>query len=187
MVGVSCTQGTLIDANSIVFGVISSDTTSKKYCHQDALDINNKNFNHKSCSSLINKKKLKDRLVKECDGKNNCQISTRQIMNSKIEEDDVCGDDAYLFVQAPCKFHENERIQRQVSGLLIACIGVMIYLFCLIFFDYIKCIQETLYVDWDVKTITAGDYTVEFNINIEIYQMFLAKFYDPANPISENN
>lgn len=125
--------------------------------------------------------------MSECDGKNNCQINTRQLLNAKLEEDDVCGDDAYLFVQAPCKFPENEERMRDIHGLLIASIGVFIYLFCLNFFDYIKCIQETLYVDWDVKTITAGDYTVEFNINIEIYQMFLAKYYDPSNPISENN
>jgi hypothetical protein len=44
-----------------------------------------------------------------------------------------------------------------------------------------------MYVDWDVKTITAGDYTVAFDINVGVYQTFLEKFYDPANPISENN
>ena len=52
---------------------------------------------------------------------------------------------------------------------MISCIAVLMYLFTLVFFDYIRCIQETLFVDWDVKTITAGDYTVEFNINIEVY------------------
>lgn len=44
-----------------------------------------------------------------------------------------------------------------------------------------------MYVDWDVKTVTAGDYTVEFIVSIEIYQKFLQKFYDETNPISENN
>jgi len=53
--------------------------------------------------------------------------------------------------------------------------------------DYVRCKQDTLYVDWDVKTVTAGDYTVEFEVSIEIYQRFLQKFYDETNPISENN
>jgi hypothetical protein len=57
----------------------------------------------------------------------------------------------------------------------------------IIFVDYIRAKQDTLYVDWDVKTVTAGDYTVEFEISIEIYQKFLQKFYDETNPISENN
>jgi hypothetical protein len=57
----------------------------------------------------------------------------------------------------------------------------------LVYIDYIRCKQDTLYVDWDVKTVTAGDYTVEFEISIEIYQRFLQKFYDETNPISENN
>lgn len=44
-----------------------------------------------------------------------------------------------------------------------------------------------MYIDWDVKTITAGDYTVEFDIDEALYKQFLEKFYDQANPISEIN
>ena len=57
----------------------------------------------------------------------------------------------------------------------------------LVYVDYVRCKSETMYVDWDVKTVTAGDYTVEFIVSIEIYQKFLQKFYDENNPISENN
>ena len=28
------------------------------------------------------------------------------------------------------------------------------------------------YVDWDVKTITAGDYSVEFDLEISTYEQF---------------
>jgi hypothetical protein len=51
--------------------------------------------------------------------------------------------------------------------------------------DYVKQYQANKYVDWDVKTITAGDYTVEFGIDDQAYDMFLNKFYDPSNPLSE--
>ena len=41
-------------------------------------------------------------------------------------------------------------------------------------------------VDWDVKTITAGDYTVEFDISKDVYMTWLKKYFDRTNPISEN-
>jgi Na+-transporting methylmalonyl-CoA/oxaloacetate decarboxylase gamma subunit len=63
--------------------------------------------------------------------------------------------------------------------------GVFIYLFILAYFDYFKSVQVNKYVDWDVKTITAGDYTVEFDIQPKVFDVFLANFYDPANPINE--
>lgn len=78
-------------------------------------------------------------------------------------------------------------MKRRINGLFISCLAVFIYFFMVIYCDYIRCKQETLYVDWDVKTVTAGDYTVEFIVTIEHYQRFLQKFYDPKNPISENN
>ena len=41
------------------------------------------------------------------------------------------------------------------------------------------------YVEWDVKTITAGDYTVEFDISKQVYYQWLEKYHDKTNPISE--
>ena len=51
--------------------------------------------------------------------------------------------------------------------------------------DYVRSVQANNYIDWDVNTITAADYTVEFNIEPEFYYRFLNKFHDPSNPISE--
>lgn len=61
---------------------------------------------------------------------------------------------------------------RQTIGLLIGCISVFIYLFSLVYFDYIKVVQKNKYIDFDVKTITAGDYTIEFDIDENIYNNF---------------
>jgi hypothetical protein len=41
-----------------------------------------------------------------------------------------------------------------------------------VYFDYIYSVQVNKYVDYDVKTITAGDYTMEFDIKIEQYHAF---------------
>lgn len=38
------------------------------------------------------------------------------------------------------------------------------YLFVLLFIEYISSVQENKYVDYDVRTITAADYSVEFPI-----------------------
>ena len=70
-------------------------------------------------------------------------------------------------------------------GLIIACTGVFIYLFTVVYFDYIKTLQKTKYVDFDVKTITAGDYSIEFDINDELYDEFVQNYYDPTNPMGE--
>jgi hypothetical protein len=54
-------------------------------------------------------------------------------------------------------------------GLTVGCVTVFIYLFTLVFIDYVKSVQQNKYIEWDVKTITAGDYTVEFDIGAEVY------------------
>lgn len=42
------------------------------------------------------------------------------------------------------------------------------------------------YVDWDVKTITAGDYSVEFDLELATYEKFQRTYLDVKNPMSEN-
>lgn len=68
---------------------------------------------------------------------------------------------------------------------MVGCIGVFIYLFTIVYYDYIKTVQMNKYVEWDVKTITAGDYTVEFDISKEVYLQWQEKYLDKTNPISE--
>jgi hypothetical protein len=62
---------------------------------------------------------------------------------------------------------------------------VFIYLFTVVYFDYIKSVQKTKFVDFDVKTITAGDYTIEFDITDELFDNFSKNYWDQTNPIPE--
>jgi len=80
-------------------------------------------------------------------------------------------------------------------GLLTGCIAVFVYLFSMVYFDYIKTVQSSLYVDWDVKTITAGDYTIEFDLDpgesgkngrTSTYDFWRKHYYDSSNPLPEN-
>jgi len=75
---------------------------------------------------------------------------------------------------------------RRIFGLMTGCIAVFIYLFTVVYYDYVKSVQMNNYVDWDVKTITAGDYTIEFDIDIETYDHWHEHYYDESNPMSEN-
>lgn len=70
-------------------------------------------------------------------------------------------------------------------GLGIACLGVFIYLFMFITVEYVKSVQDNMFVEWDVKTISAADYTCEFGITEDMYEEFVNKYLDPTNPISE--
>ena len=38
--------------------------------------------------------------------------------------------------------------------------------------EYIKSIQANAYVEYDVKTTSAADYTLEFKIHPEMYEYF---------------
>ena len=42
-----------------------------------------------------------------------------------------------------------------------------------------------MYIDYDIATITAGDYTVEFQLSPTQYQYFLDHYHQPNNPMSE--
>jgi hypothetical protein len=73
-----------------------------------------------------------------------------------------------------------------VFALGIGSICILIYLYVQVYFDYIKSKESVNYVDWDVKTITGGDYSVEFDIGKGTYGRWKNKYYDERNPMSEN-
>ena len=45
-------------------------------------------------------------------------------------------------------------------------------LFVINYIDFVKKVQQNNYVEWDVKTITAGDFTIEFDIVSEFFTDF---------------
>lgn len=64
--------------------------------------------------------------------------------------------------------------------------GVFIYLFTVVYFDYIKTVEANKYIDWDVKTITAGDYTIEFDIDEDAFDYWKEHYKKNDNMLSEN-
>ena len=125
-------------------------------------------------------------LKRKCQKKQKCSLSFQNLVDSSRPEiRKACDGESYLFVQAPCVVPNDQFVMRKVLGLTVACCGVMIYLFVHISVEYIKSVQGNMFVDWDVKTISAADYTIEFRIHPEMYEHFQEKYLDDTNPISE--
>ena len=70
-----------------------------------------------------------------------------------------------------------------MAGLYVACFGVFVYFYMVLCIDYYRRVQANHYIEWDLKTITAGDYTIEFPITPKMFTVFENEFYDPTNPI----
>ena len=45
--------------------------------------------------------------------------------------------------------------------------------------------QANAFVEWDIKTVSAADYTVEFEITDDMYEYFESRYLDKNNPLSE--
>lgn len=41
------------------------------------------------------------------------------------------------------------------------------------YLDFIKKVQENSYLEWDLKTVTSGDYTVEFELPPGFFDMWV--------------
>jgi hypothetical protein len=55
-----------------------------------------------------------------------------------MNSDAQCGQDALFFLQAPCLVDPASANIRQVYGLVGASLAVLIYLFTVVYFDYVK-------------------------------------------------
>jgi len=63
LIGLNCPVGTFLQPEFMVTGIISAETESKKFCHQDIVDSINLKWNHKNCSSNLKHDELKERMV----------------------------------------------------------------------------------------------------------------------------
>lgn len=136
------------------------------------------------CKSELNREKILSYLNTACFEKQDCEIDITkirdEIANTTSATSKQClGETANFFVQIPCTFHLEELAERRVEGLLIACMGVFIAMFFVVYVDYLKSIFKNLNIEWDVKTITAGDYSVELDITQKMWHTFLNDIYKP--------
>lgn len=192
----SCTNGesAVMDSNSFTFGVISNKVGDSTFCTNTPIK---EKFNAMRdaptfdlCTDSLNKDFLRGRFEKQCHGKGKCDFHFDDINEFYTDPKEVdleqCGGNAQFFIQYHCYVDYASNGPRQVFGLLAACISVFVYFFIVVYIDYIQCVQITKFVDFDTKTITASDYTLEFDIHEEVYHQFKEReYFDETNPIGE--
>jgi len=156
-------------------GIIHASNSVSTVCTNTVLEDPNK------CSNFLNKDKLKYYLAKYCVGKDQCTIKNLSsfVMSNKegFNAEECSAENSLIFLQVACMVDDSLMITREEQGLLIGCAAVFIALFVINYVDFIKKTQENNYVEWDIKTITAGDYAIEFDIDPEFFQDYLAKEY----------
>ena len=75
-----------------------------------------------------------------------------------------------FYFQVPCEIEDSlieGRDQIQIMGLTTV---LFVFFFSILYIDYVDNVQALSFIDWDVKTITAGDYSIEFDITNETYE-----------------
>ena len=65
---------------------------------------------------------------------------------------------------------------RKFGGLFMGSAAVFIALMIVNYLDFIKKQQELQYLNWDAKTVTVGDYTVEFKLPEGFYNKWVEKW-----------
>lgn len=134
------------------------------------------------CQSALNQDNLQAYISGECEGNASCTLSffdedgnlDSNLFNNAAGVPSACfTGNSMLFVTAGCAIPDADLQTRQVEGLVIGCIFISVALFTLVYLDYIRQIAKNNFVEWDVKTVTSGDYSVEFDITEEFYAKFI--------------
>lgn len=171
-----CYSGQMNDKD-FKFGIMANDITNSIYCTEEAIWADTANKDRFNCTDHMDIDAMRQSIVDQCSGKPNCTVQTSTWYNSNTPSDihletGVCGDDATFYLQAACLIPEKEASIRKIFGLVCGCLCVFVYLFVIIYFDYVKSVQKCKFVDQDVNTITAGDYSVEFDLEEKTYTNF---------------
>ncbi|CDW71360.1 UNKNOWN [Stylonychia lemnae] len=158
------------------FGIIPGNSKIQNFCRRN--DIT------KSCSEELDQAQVQSYIQEKCFDKSECEIDVQKIRgmitNNFTAKSNRCLEEtSNFFVQIPCTFHKGELQKRRIQGLIVGCIGIFISLFFLVYVDYLNGIFKNLYIEWDVNTVTAGDYSVELDISEKMWKNFIEKIYNP--------
>lgn len=94
------------------------------------------------------------------------------LMADETTQEECWGENTQLFVQVACTIPSDQIDTRKLQGLFIGCLFTGVALFVIVYLDYIRQVAKNNFVEWDVKTITAGDYTIEFDISKDFFEKF---------------
>lgn len=87
--------------------------------------------------------------------------------------DATCTTNALLFVQYTCAQPTEEIAQKKQQTAIIACLGIMVSLVFSICVYYLKRDSKLDQLDWDIETITPGDYSAQYEITDKAFDWFV--------------
>jgi hypothetical protein len=87
---------------------------------------------------------------------------------------------AYLYVQYSCIIPQDNIEKRHKELSIVSCLAIFAASLYLIVLYYVKRNSKMNQLDWDIQTITPGDYTLQYEITDEAYHWFLNNVYYPG-------
>lgn len=162
---------------AIQIGLIPSDALASNYCTVSAIESNSL----ATCAGMVNVDGFTSMIAAQ-NGAQNVFLKMYDAdghLNSGLFNDPtsypaVCNSgSASMMVSVGCILAEDEVANRQFQGLVIGCIFVAVALFVMIYTEFMMRVSANKFVEWDVKTVTAGDYTIEFDIVEEMWEKFV--------------
>jgi hypothetical protein len=140
-----------------------------------------KDFGNDKCSTVINEKFIRDKFDKECFGKKECSFIFKEegFMKEKIGSNDNCAHLlANFFIQYTCEVND-DLLEVKYNQIAKATAIIMFVAFSFIMLIwYMQTTSKLQKAAYDMNTITAGDFTVEYDISAEIYDYFLKEKFD---------
>jgi hypothetical protein len=133
-----------MNPDNIEYGLINKKIGNNELCVNSIIDefSSSGDRNLERCSDSLNKDWLNSYIAKQCKDKNSCHLDDLTIENmyNKAEGDvsEECDKEAYFFIQYACEVPEEFMEMRKVYGLAAGTIAVFIYLWTIIYFDYIQ-------------------------------------------------
>lgn len=129
--------------------------------------------------------RVRKQMMRDCSHQNRCLIDFHGIMVSRAKDvARFCNDDASFFIQVPCVAPAPQFKMVKVQGLFIACTVIVIILFSVNYIQYIQIKQDYKYIDFDFKTLSTSDYSVEIQISEQMWRNFLKDLYDESSSFS---
>jgi len=148
--------------------MINASSGKFDYCSSQAFE------DPYGCSNFIDSNLLESEIATECQGKTRCKLTdlARYVKEDSpgFNRDECRGRESVIFVQMACMIPADTLSGRKMAGLAAGCMAVFTSLFVISYFDYVKNVQKNMYIEWDVKTVTAGDYTVEVDIPEDMFE-----------------
>lgn len=112
---------------------------------------------------------MKDEFAKSCANKSSCTFDLAKFVRTISDQADKtrCGIDKKLttiYVQHKCAFSPEQLVDQRIKGLTITCLAVLICLLWTITVRNEFFMSKLLEIQWDLKTVTVGDFSIELKI-----------------------